>query len=488
MYKQILEKHGSERKAARALGLSRTRFTYLLKEELGLCRVSSCDKPPLEGRTRCEEHMRQASGNPETRKRYNRRYKQENRGKLREYGKNYYHKNRTRMREYYNNYYRSEEQRAKARFRAHKRRMRTTGFEPLTQEQFCSLMDQFEGRCFVCGSPDKLEVDHIQPVSLSGDNGFGNLAILCKSCNSAKRDKPPEEFYPGSRLLGLRSIKDGLRLRRTYTQLELTRELRGITRSPGRLEDRGHRNRITTHFQPHFYARENELWRSPRIQRKLVANRVRYLGKDPTEKEILRGFKVSGIHKGFSHHSPLWIKYFVEKYRPGTIYDPCGGWGHRFLGTLGTGVRYLYNDCDERSLEGIRSMCAGLGLGEPTLYCEDAVGFTPGETYDSVFTCPPYHNVERYNSRISGTYEELPLEEWLDVFWLGVLRSAVLGKPGVRYLGYVVNSGLKDYLGKVCEGQGFRKLEESRVGVNYRSHLNRTSDEGEWLVVWGIEL
>lgn len=41
-------------------------------------------------------------------------------------------------------------------------------------------------RCVMCGSPDKLEVDHIEPRSLGGANTLDNLQTLCSDCHLAK--------------------------------------------------------------------------------------------------------------------------------------------------------------------------------------------------------------------------------------------------------------------------------------------------------------
>ena len=49
---------------------------------------------------------------------------------------------------------------------------------------------------------------------------------------------------------------------------------------------------------------------------------------------LLRGFKISGIHYGYSHFNPLIIKKFLEDTNAKICYDPCGGWGHRILGSM----------------------------------------------------------------------------------------------------------------------------------------------------------
>jgi hypothetical protein len=41
-------------------------------------------------------------------------------------------------------------------------------------------------RCACCGSTDRLEVDHVVPVSKGGTSDSRNLQLLCHDCNQAK--------------------------------------------------------------------------------------------------------------------------------------------------------------------------------------------------------------------------------------------------------------------------------------------------------------
>ena len=46
-----------------------------------------------------------------------------------------------------------------------------------------------EGKCVVCGSQEKLEYDHVLPVSKGGSNTERNVQILCEKCNREKAAK-----------------------------------------------------------------------------------------------------------------------------------------------------------------------------------------------------------------------------------------------------------------------------------------------------------
>ena len=63
-----------------------------------------------------------------------------------------------------------------------------------------------DGCCQMCGTEERLSVDHIVPRHLGGDDNLTNLQVLCSSCNSSKggrffdRAKTPPtlpvSFYP----------------------------------------------------------------------------------------------------------------------------------------------------------------------------------------------------------------------------------------------------------------------------------------------------
>ena len=46
-----------------------------------------------------------------------------------------------------------------------------------------------KSQCWHCGKTEDLAVDHITPLNSGGGNWLDNLQILCKTCNSSKRDR-----------------------------------------------------------------------------------------------------------------------------------------------------------------------------------------------------------------------------------------------------------------------------------------------------------
>lgn len=194
MYKEILEKEGSERKAAAFVGVSRTKFNTLLKKELGLCNYPGCKEKPREGRTRCELH-RNPPQDMKRKKESFKKWQKDNRVYLNEQSKEYYKQNHQARRDYLNEYYKSDDQKLKMRIKRHQREELYKNDNKLTLEQVKHIFEKFEQKCFKCGSTHKLQLDHHFPRSKGGLLTIDNAVLLCRSCNSRKRDQNPAKFY-----------------------------------------------------------------------------------------------------------------------------------------------------------------------------------------------------------------------------------------------------------------------------------------------------
>lgn len=61
--------------------------------------------------------------------------------------------------------------------------------EKISEEVRVFVWRRDEGRCVHCGSDERLEFDHIIPVSKGGSNTARNIQLLCEFCNRSKSDK-----------------------------------------------------------------------------------------------------------------------------------------------------------------------------------------------------------------------------------------------------------------------------------------------------------
>jgi|GEM_PF-4543130 len=58
--------------------------------------------------------------------------------------------------------------------------------EPIPEEVRIAVWHRDGGKCVRCGSKEKLEYDHIIPVSKGGSNTLRNIELLCEACNRSK--------------------------------------------------------------------------------------------------------------------------------------------------------------------------------------------------------------------------------------------------------------------------------------------------------------
>lgn len=247
-------------------------------------------------------------------------------------------------------------------------------------------------------------------------------------------------------------------------------------------------NEIPLYFNwKEFYKKELELWNENKIhhglplQSWIYLNRKKYINKDATnltDREILRAFKITGIHVGNSFHSPFYIQQFIKDYNIKSIYDPCGGFGHRLLGAYD--IKYIYNDINPTTNLNVRRMCDYFNLKDKYFYNEDSASFTPKEDYEAVFTCPPYHNIEIYSDLGA---ENLSYNEFLDWWKQTILHS----KKNCKYFAFIINHTFKEDMKNICSDY-FNLIEEIPLGITKYSHLNdkhnKSNSKKEYLLIF----
>jgi len=208
-----------------------------------------------------------------------------------------------------------------------------------------------------------------------------------------------------------------------YDHERINKEFEYFLNSDGKENGISTYNFIIKYYQQDmFYKKELELLQNPKIFEKIVLNRIKYLGKsfeNLTSEDILQGFKRSGLYYGYGHFNPLWIKWFYQKYNIKTCYDPCGGWGHRILGSLDLDL-YIYNDLSKTVYKNVNKIVHDFEL-ECIIktYNNDAKEFIPTEDFEAMYTCPPYFNLEHYEC---GDFENIDeyynfIDKLFDVFY-----------------------------------------------------------------------
>ena len=109
---------------------------------------------------------------------------------------------------------------------------------------------------------------------------------------------------------------------------------------------------------------------------------------------MVKGFRISRLFNSYSHFSPLWTKYFIQKFNIHSIIDPFGGWGHHLLGIIGTDCIYHYSDISENVVSKVSEMIKYFNLPATTnIISAEKVNMN---NVDAVFMCPPYFNIEEY--------------------------------------------------------------------------------------------
>ena len=249
-----------------------------------------------------------------------------------------------------------------------------------------------------------------------------------------------------------------------YDDERINREFFYFLNAKGKITGISKYNYIIKFFQQNiFYKNELELCKDDNTFNRIIINRMKYLNKDIdelTSEDILQGFKRSGMYYGYGHFNPLWIKWFYEKYNIKTCYDPCGGWGHRLLGSMDLDL-YIYNDFSKTTYENVNRMINHFELECITkTYNKDCRNFIPNEDFEAMFTCPPYFNLEHYECEDFKTIEEYNefINKLFDVFYQ---------KQSCKYFGLVIR---EDYLeDKYKENAN----ETILIDINRSSHISK---------------
>ena len=229
-----------------------------------------------------------------------------------------------------------------------------------------------------------------------------------------------------------------------------------------------------------FYKRELELWnKNPlrhgkwgTVQAFLYANRYKYLNKLPhelTDRMLLRAFRISGLHMGYTSFNSSLMRQVIEKYNVKSVYDPCAGWGERMMTCGKLGVSYEGCDINSELFEGYKKLYELIDGFKPVLHNNDSVNQLVTGDADAVITCPPYKNIEVYSENGAENLSDEDFAAW----WSDVVKNCSYGKAKV--FAVQTNQACRKMFEDVLVAQGWQLKEELVFDNNQKSHFHRVS-------------
>lgn len=229
-----------------------------------------------------------------------------------------------------------------------------------------------------------------------------------------------------------------------------------------------------------FYKHELELWNENplrngkwgTVQAFLYANRYKYLNKLPnqlTDRMLLRAFRISGLHMGYTSFNSSLMRQVIEKYNVKSVYDPCAGWGERMMTCGKLGVSYEGCDINSELFEGYKKLYELIDGFKPVLHNNDSVNQLVTGNADAIITCPPYKGIEVYSDNGAENLSDEEFAAW----WGEVVKNCSYSKAKV--FAVQTNQACRKVFADVLEEQGWEFKEELVFDNNQKSHFHRVS-------------
>lgn len=229
-----------------------------------------------------------------------------------------------------------------------------------------------------------------------------------------------------------------------------------------------------------FYKRELELWNTNTlrngkwgtVQAFLYANRYKYLNKLPhelTDRMLLRAFRISGLHMGYTSFNSALMRQVIDKYNVKSVYDPCAGWGERMMTCGKLGVSYEGCDINSELFEGYKKLYELIDGFKPVLHNNDSANQLVTGDADAVITCPPYKNIEVYSENGAENLSDEEFAAW----WSDVVKNCSFSKAKV--FAVQTNQSCRKVFEDALVEQGWQLKEELVFDNNQKSHFHRVS-------------
>ena len=229
-----------------------------------------------------------------------------------------------------------------------------------------------------------------------------------------------------------------------------------------------------------FYKRELELWnKNPlrngkwgTVQAFLYANRYKYLNKLPhelTDRMLLRAFRISGLHMGYTSFNSSLMRQVIEKYNAKSVYDPCAGWGERMMTCGKLGVSYEGCDINSELFEGYKKLYELIDGFKPVLHNNDSANQLVIGDADAIITCPPYKDIEVYSENGAENLGDEDFAAW----WSDVVKNCSFSNAKV--FAVQTNQACRKVFEDALEEHGWELKEELVFDNNQKSHFHRSN-------------
>jgi parB-like protein len=229
-----------------------------------------------------------------------------------------------------------------------------------------------------------------------------------------------------------------------------------------------------------FYKRELELWNNNplrngkwgTVQAFLYANRYKYLNKLPhelTDRMLLRSFRISGLHMGYTSFNSSLMRQVIEKYNVKSVYDPCAGWGERMMTCGKLGVSYEGCDINSELFEGYKKLYELIDGFKPVLHNNDSANQLVTGDADAIITCPPYKNIEVYSDNGAENLSDEDFAAW----WSDVVKNC--SYSNAKVFAVQTNQACRSVFMDALVAHGWQLKEELLFDNNQKSHFHRVS-------------
>lgn len=192
--------------------------------------------------------------------------------------------------------------------------------------------------------------------------------------------------------------------------------------------------------------------------------------------------------RGCGNFRPYLLTGIVKYFGARTILDPSAGWGDRLIGAIAAGVdRYVGVDPNTQLHAGYAEIIAKFGA-DPAKFTTIAAPFQdyePCETFDLVFTSPPYFDHEIYSDDATQSVVEFPLlDDWFEGFLMVLVKKSLAALNPNGHLVIVINDGTSKYTERLLTAMAALGGVEYRGVISYAERAKNGYRSPQPMWIW----